>query len=434
MTALPGTAAAGGPDLGRRDLLALLVGLAAGVLIRSVLLPQTVPAGDVNDFLGWARSINAGGLSRAYDQPISFPPVLPWIWWLLGMVAPGLLNPNANDPLALALIKVPASIADLAIAGVVGSVLAGRGRPGWAIAASVAVLLVPTSWYVSAWWAQFDALYVLPLLIAWVLLTRDRPNLAAVAIGIALMTKPQALPLAVPFAAFYLRRIGAVGSARAALVATATAVVLWLPFLAANGLANYLRHLGDYTALFAVLSLRAWNPWWILTDLAGSGQLIADDISIAGPVTLRWLGYAVALFLGLMVFIGVWRRPTPSGLAWGLAAASLAAFIGLTAMHERYAVSAVTFLVLCWPNRLAIGTWLLLALIETLNIVAAVPPDGGPGSLVPLYGPIALIGSLAMTGAFIATLVGLSGGAGDVGEPSSADAGEWLRPATGPAG
>ena len=137
----------------------------------------------------------------------------------------------------------------------------------------------------------------------------------------------------------------------------------------------------------AAVSLRAWNPWWILTDLAGGGQLIADNVSISGPVTLRWLGFAIALFLELMVFIGVWRRPTATGLAWGLAAASLAAFIGLTAMHERYAVAALTFLVLCWPNRLAVATWVVLAVTETLHRVAAVPADALPGPVLPVHCP-----------------------------------------------
>lgn len=413
-----GTAPAG---LERRDWLALGGGLALAVAIRAILLPQPGLAGDVDDFLTWVRAIGADGLGRAYDQPVSFPPVLPWLWWVLGSVTPGILNPTPNDPVALALIKLPATLADLGIAAIVRYAL--RARPDWAVAGALAVLLHPAIWYVSAWWAQFESLYVLPMLAGWLLVTRARPGWAAVAIAIGLMTKPQALPLAIPFAAYYLRCYGLGGSVRAVAVSVATAALLWAPFVAAGGLGNYVRNLADYSSLFAVLSLRAWNPWWILTDLAGGGWLIADDVSIAGPVTLRWVGFAIAGLLELAVFLWVWRRPTATGLAWGLAAAALAAFIGLTAMHERYAYPALVFLVLCWPDRLALWTWAVLGSAITLNMVAAVPPSGGPGSLLAVGGLVGIAGSLAMTGALAAVLVGLRSPepAGPAGGPELRD-------------
>jgi hypothetical protein len=245
------------------------------------------------------------------------------------------------------------------------------------------------------------------MLVGWALVTRGRPGWAAVAIGIGLMTKPQALPLVVPFAAYYLRGYAVRGSVRALVVAAVTAAVLWLPFVAAGGPGSYLGHLADYTAQFAVLSLRAWNPWWILQDLAGGGQLVADNIPIVGPVALRWVGVAIAGALGVLVFVWVWRRPTATGLAWGLAAAALAAFVGLTTMHERYAYAALVFVLLAWPDRLAIGTWMLLGVTVTLNLLAAVPPSGEPGALVPVGGPLGIVGSIAMTVGLCATLWGL---------------------------
>lgn len=389
----------------------LALGLAVAVGIRALLLPRPGLAGDVDDFLAWGRAIGSDGLGLAYDQPISFPPVLPWIWWLLGSVAPGLLSPIPDDPTALAIIKLPATLADLGIAAVVGWSLVPRAGPAWAAAAALAVLLAPAVWYISAWWAQFESIYVLPMLIGWALATRGRPGWAAVAIGIGLMAKPQALPLAVPFAAYYLRRFGVAGSLRAAIPGAATVAVLWVPFLAADGIGKYIENLGDYTARFAVLSLRAWNPWWILQDLAGRGQLIADNIPIAGPVTLRWVGVAIAGLLEVSVFLWVWRRPTATGLAWGLAAAALAAFVGLTMMHERYAYPALVFLLLAWPDRLAVGTWLVLSVTVTLNLLAAVPPSGGPGALIPVGGPLGIAGSVAMVAGLGATLWGLRRGA-----------------------
>ncbi len=370
-----------------------------------MLLPQPGIAGDDNDFLAWSRAIAIGGLGRAYDQPISFPPVMPWIWWGLGSVAPGSMTALPPGQAALVLLKLPATLADFAIAGIVGWSL--RDQPRWAVAGALAVLLVPIGWYTSAWWGQFESLYVLPMLLGWVLLVRGRPAWAAVAIAVGLMTKPQALPLVVPFAAFYLGRHGLRGSIRAAIVGVVTVGLLWIPFLGADGPANYLHSLAAYSNEFAVLSLRAWNPWWILTDLVGGGQLVADSVPIVGPITFRWLGVAMAAVLELAIFLWVWRRPTASTLAWGVAAAALAAFIGLTTMHERYAYPAVAFLALAWPNRVAVGAWLLVAITASANVIAAAPPHGAPGSLLQVGGLVGVVGSLAMTATLVVTMAGL---------------------------
>jgi len=383
------------------------------MVIRALLLPLPGLAGDVDDFLAWARAIGVNGVGNAYDQPISFPPVLPLIWWLLGSLAPALLSPIPNDPTALALIKLPATIADLGIAAIVGWSL--RDRPGWAVAAALGVLLHPAIWYISGWWGQFESIYVLPILAAWALLRGGRPSWAAVAIGIGLMTKPQALPLVVPFAAWYLRREGLRGSVRAVLIAAAIGVVLWTPFLASGGPAHYLQNLADYSSQFAVLSLRAWNPWWIVQTLVGGGDLVADGSPLAGPLTLRWAGLAVAGVLEALVFLWVWRRPTPTGLALGVAAAALAAFVGLTTMHERYSYAALVFLLLAWPDRLAVRTWIALSAVVALNLVAAVPPSGGPGALIPVGGVVGIIGSVTMTAVALATMLALRSRAVDSG-------------------
>ena len=57
--------------------------------------------------------------------------------------------------------------------------------------------------------------------------------------------------------------------ARAALGGALATVVAWLPFLADGGHAAYLRNIAAYQdGVFAVMSLRAWNPWWILQSTA----------------------------------------------------------------------------------------------------------------------------------------------------------------------
>ncbi len=372
---------------------ALGLALAAGIAVRVVLLPQPGFAGDLDQFALWVHGIATGGWASAYDQNLSFPAVMAWVWGALALVQPAFATvADASDPAIRALMKVPASLADLGLAAAAAWWF--RDRPRLAAAAAGAVLLWPATWYVSAWWGQYEPVYVLPVLLAVLAARSGRPGLAAALLAVGLMTKPQALPLAVPFAAWFLATGGWRGAVRAAVAAATVAVAAWLPFLAAGGPVNYLRNLGEYQgAIFSVLSLRAWNPWWLLQEVGAGGGFVPDQSAILGPVTFRLVGLAAAVLAALAVFTGVYRRPSVQNLAMGLAAISLGAFVTLTTMHERYAYPALVFLVLGWPRREVVMAWAAFAVVFALNLVYAVPPPGvslPAGDLVSVGGAVVI--------------------------------------------
>jgi hypothetical protein len=379
----------------------LALAVAAGIAIRAVLLPRPGFAGDLDQFVLWVHGIAVGGWGRAYDQNLSFPAVMAWIWGALALVQPAFATvADASDPAIRALMKVPAAVADLGLAA--GVAFWFRDRPRLAVAGAAAVLLWPATWYISAWWGQYEPLYVLPVLLALLAARSGRPGLAAALLAVGLMTKPQALPLAVPFAAWFLAGGGWRGAVRAAAVGTAVVVAAWLPFLAAGGPLNYLRNLGEYQgAIFSVLSLRAWNPWWLLQELGAGGGFVADGTAIAGPVTFRAVGLAAAGVLALVVFAGVYRRPSARNLAMGLAAVSLGAFVTLTTMHERYAYPALVFLLLGWPRREVVVAWAAFAVAFALNLVYAVPP---PGVSLPAGDLVSVVGAVVITAVAVAAI------------------------------
>jgi hypothetical protein len=219
------------------------------------------------------------------------------------------------------------------------------------------------------------------------------------------MTKPQALPLVLPFAAWFWatgysragHRGGVLELARTGLVGLATSVVLWLPFLPAGGPSAYLGNLGVYqNEIFNVLSVRAWNAWWLVQEAAAGGQFIADDVAFLGPVTMRHVGYAVTALFEIVIALAIVRDPTPRTLILGLAASVLVAFGFLTQMHERYAYGALVFLALLIAD--ARWRWLGIAfgVVFALNLVAAVPATPALGDLVPIAGPVGIAGSIAM--------------------------------------
>jgi hypothetical protein len=386
----------------RHTRIGLAVGLLAAAILRLALLPSIGLRADTDQFVGWVHALATGvPLGDAYRLDLSFPPVMVYVFWALARLVPAFgTAADAGDLAARIAIKAPAAVADLGLALGVAYLL--RERPGRAVAGAMLIAFVPVTWYVSAWWGQFESIYVLLGLLAAILVLADHPLPAAAALGLAVMTKPQALPFLVPFAAYALGRYGWRRAAVFGVVTGAAAAATWLPFLADGGPSRYLGNLGHYQdGVFAVLSLRAWNAWWLVQEPATGGSFLADTGRLLGPLTPRMLGYAVAGLGELAVFLAVLRRPTRDGLLLGLAASVLVAFGFLTTMHERYSYGAVIFLL---PAVLVVAprawvVWLALAVAVTANVIAAVPPSTGPGSLIPLGGIVGIAGSVAILGA-----------------------------------
>jgi Gpi18-like mannosyltransferase len=375
----------------------LVVGVVIAVAVRWLLLPTPGLPDDLGQFVLWVHGIATAGLARAYDQNISFPPVMVYVWSVLAAVEPAFRTvTDSAEPAIRVLMKLPATLADFGIAA--GVALALRSQPRWAIVGFLGILLHPAVIYISAWWGQYESIYVLSALVAWLLAVRNRPGLAAIALAIAVMTKPQAVPLLVAFAAWFLARYGVARSVRFAAIGAVTIAILWVPFLAAGGPFAYLRNLGEYqNGIFAVVSIRAWNPWWLFQTAYGDGSFIADSAAIAGPITLRVVGLVTTAILEALVFVAVYRHPTPRSLALGLAAASLVAFTALTTMHERYAFPALVFLALWLPERRVRWTWIAFSIAFTLNLLAAIPPTDLVHQLLPVNGFVGILGSVVLT-------------------------------------
>ena len=392
------------PSSKTAELIAFQLGLLGAIAIRVLLWPTAGLTGDLDQFVLWTHGIATQPFGHAYDMNISFPPVMVYVWGLLAAIEPGFRTVTTSAEAAIReAMKLPATLADLGLGALVWWHL--RATPRWALLGSFLILFHPAVIDVSAWWGQYESIYVLFGAIAFVLAVRGHSLWAAVALGVALMTKPQALPFLVPFGAWFLARDGWRGAAQAAAVGAATIVVIWLPFIGAGGVQGYVRNLGTYQGdIFAILSLRAWNPWWLVQELLAGGQFVSDQGAVLGPITLRHVGYGLALVGELAVFLAVHRAATARALALGLAAAVLVAFCLLTSMHERYAFGALVFLPLAFPDRRALWLAVAFGIVFTLNLLAAVPPSPAIGAALPVSGPLGIAGSIAMIAITAATV------------------------------
>ena len=395
MTPAPGT------EWTPRSLGALLAILLVGIVVRVSLWPARGLVGDLDQFVLWVHGIAVDGWGQAYDQNLSFPAVMAWVWGALAAVEPAFRTvTDSSDFWIRTVMKVPASLADLGIAATAAWWF--RDRPKAAVIAAGAILMWPVTWYVSAWWGQYEPIYVLPALLALLAARARRPGWAAALIAVGLMTKPQALPFAVPFAAWFLATQGWRGTARAALIGAGVIIVAWLPFIAAGGPLRYVHNLGAYqNDIFSVLSLRAWNPWWVIQELGAGGDFVADGTVILGPLSFRTIGFVIAGLLSMVVFVGVYRRPTAEHLALGLATVTLVAFVSLTTMHERYAYPAFVFLLIAAAGTRASPAlpvvWVVFAVTFALNLVIAVPPGPDLVDRVPFVDALSVVGSAIMT-------------------------------------
>ncbi len=395
----------------RRASAILVFGTALGLamVLRIVLLRTLGLTGDLDQFVLWVHGIATAPFTHAYDQDIAFPPVMAYIWGVLATLEPAFRTVTTSaDPAIRAIMKAPASLADLAIGGLIAWHL--RATPKWAIGGALLVLLHPAVIDVSAWWGQYESIYVLFGVVAFLLAVRGHSLLAAAALAVALMTKPQALPFIVPFAAWFLARDGWLGALKAGAVGAAMIGLLWLPFIPAGGVQGYLHTLGMYQGdVYAILSLRAWNLWWLVQELLAGGSFVSDQGAILGPITLRHVGYAMALIGEIAVFVLVYRARTPRALALGVAAAALVAFCFLTTMHERYAFAVLAFLPLAFPDRRVLVLSVVFGVAYTLNLLAAAPPTEAIGSAIPIGGPLGVVGSitiLVVLGGILAVLAG----------------------------
>jgi Gpi18-like mannosyltransferase len=215
---------------GSRRETSLLVGVVAAIVIRVILLPINGGWGDLDQYAGWVHRLATGlPFGAAYQLDMSYMPSLVAVFGALAHVVPGFATAtDAGTPLVRVALKVPPLLADVACA--VGVYLLASGhRPGRA-ASALAVLVVPASWYLSSLWGQYDTIYVVAAVWVAVLAVRDRGIAAGVLLGLALMTKPQALFLAVPFAAWMCARWQERRGVGVVLLACFVSAATWLPF------------------------------------------------------------------------------------------------------------------------------------------------------------------------------------------------------------
>ena len=92
--------------------LAIPVLFAVGIGIRLWVWPARGLAGDIDQFVLWVHGIAVNGWQNAYDQNLSFPAVMAWVWGALAWAEPAFRTVTASvtrSPTAGFHISAPAA-------------------------------------------------------------------------------------------------------------------------------------------------------------------------------------------------------------------------------------------------------------------------------------------------------------------------------------
>lgn len=347
----------------------------AALALRCALLPLSprvayVP--DHADFVRWGIQAVDEGLPSLYTRPpaphetrirrdgawqvmpwpgdriCNYPPASTYLLYVSGLVH-RLLDDDrlVNTTLSHFLFSFWSILGDflLALGGasVVG-LLADRRAAKWTFAL---LLFLPPLWWDTMLWGQWDSMVVAPAMWMLRFALQGRFRIAGVLWGAAAAIKPQALYL-VPLWGLLLLAGGNRRGVLAGIGAgAATLLVLSLPHALATGFEwwrrsywdNVFSGAGEYTSFTTLKAFNVWYADFLLTGAAATDPLLGVARRTWGAALLL-----IALGGGMLVCL---RRGGPGPRTPVLyAALSTLAFVMVpTAVHERYLIVALPFLV-----------------------------------------------------------------------------------------
>lgn len=368
----------------------LLLVLALSLILR-ILISTSIYSGDLNNHVGWGRSIIAHGFADAYDrdyvgimQP-TYPPVALYAFttsvglyqWLNGLII------NFNKTIDIfpsqlvwvmedqnvepAFTKVITIVTDLGI-GVLIYIFTLRISQKKKFALLMCSLYVfnPAVWYISALWGQIESVPLFFILLG-IYYLRKNFVVSVIAITFAILSKQTSI-IFLPFYIWIVyKKHGLSKSFQGLFIALITFWLMYMPFNSNPG--NILFPVSVYinrlqTGSGSVwISDHAFNLWALYSRL----EKIPDSTTIIGIPTMI-IGYIAFLIFSSFVFIKFIRQKY-SSIFIAMATVSLIAFMVLTKMHERYSSPAIPLTLLAAIKKpWLIFVYVIVSIAHLLNV------------------------------------------------------------------
>jgi Gpi18-like mannosyltransferase len=360
------------------DALALGAVLALALALRLPWVTAPDPVGDLELSARRAATLAAEGLAGAYagGGGNDYLPLRLYLLWGMGLLARslGLMLDSPLSPGAAWLMKLPWLLADLATTALLYLWSRRRARLRGAALIALAYAAMPQIWLNVAWWGQVDALLVLLMLGALLLLiraaTQGGHGLAGAwfVLGCALLVKLQAIILLPLLGLLTLRLWRLAGLLRGATMLGVTLGLGMLPLVLAGQTPGLLEAYLGSVGRFNGVTINAFNIWYFVAP----GVYVPDTEPWALGLSYRQIGVVLlgmaALLIGLLAAL---RVPATWPAHWLEAAAltALAFFLLPTQIHERYLYLCFAFLAARLASAPALWLpFLLLSLSATVNV------------------------------------------------------------------
>lgn len=406
-----------------REGLAFAAVLLALLAVKIAIAPHYSYRVDLGAYGAWAGRLAALGPARFYAAGYfaDYPPGYMYVLWAIGEIIAG-LDIAWNSPAVAILLKLPAMLADVAIAWLLYACLRGSGRRlAWL--AGLAFALNPALILNSTVWGQTDSVLSLFLLLAFLAQRRREFEFTWVFLALAILTKPQALLVAPLFVLWPWNWWRGWRPLTAALAAAFTTFFLVDPFRAGRPWIWLIELYAGTAGTYAETSVNAMNLAAILFGMRGQ-----DSVLHLGLTAQAW-GFVVGLTVGLGFLVSYLRSRERVVYTQLLAAATLVSFVCLTRMHERYMYPFFVFAGLVgvtgWSGALY---WGLSALFLTNELTVFLEQDTATAGPVWLWQSVGWLTVVGMLGWLALAWRTASGQARPPGaEALALDDGDWQR-------
>lgn len=235
------------------------------------------------------------------NYPTPFAYVLRTLVWIYSLFA----DPHNyyefwqnTNVLFLVIAKLPSIISDFLIFGIfywIGRHAKKLGFPalsvGFYLMLGSFYLLNPISIIDGAWWGQVDSVGVLIFLFSFMALLYKKPFLAGFIYITAMMTKLQNMIYGPLYFLFIWQMLGYRGLMRAVAGVFVGFFGLNIEFFLARDMNRVFQSLTENYDYFPLMSLNAYNPWWIVS--AGEGMKMSDKLLAIGVMNAKKVGLAM---------------------------------------------------------------------------------------------------------------------------------------------
>lgn len=375
--------------INKKQIILLIILIILALIPRLILAPQPGYKDDTDCWQRWSYLIQKRGLTNIYEEyktpgifidPNYLPPYL-YILGLLGKIYQKFFSPQflLDTKILYLLLKLPAIIFDLFLGLLIFFFLLPREKFKTAYLISALFLLNPAIIYDSSYWGQIDSIHTFFILLALILLYKNKFSFSWIFITLASFFKLQSTILIPFFLIINYKKQEAKKTIINLFIALLTAGLICLPFLVKGKISYLLKIIFTAPGSYPVLSANAFNFWWLLHGIHFSSRsfFLIRDISSSSPDLFS------PFFIGLIIFLAVYfltllnyhLKKYPSAIFFSTAAFLIFSFFMIpTEMHERYLYPVLPLICLTlFQNKKMWLIYIGLSFTLLANLLAVLP-------------------------------------------------------------